>query len=335
MPMRHMLWRRCFHQSSRLFAPTIDIKNIVLKTKVDHPSISKAKAKSPKPLQSKHPKTVPTPDFSRLYKKYNKGYIEPTASDVNSVNHFFNIADIKYEWSAGQFIDVPGEKLREKYDEELKVRSADSTKKFPGKTYVPFELVNGLPEVAFLGKSNAGKSTLLNNLTTDLKRTSLDGFARASRWAGFTKTLNSFNVGNRFRIIDTPGYGFNSSNTQGILTMEYLKNRKELSRCFLLISAEQGFGEFDVQVIDFMKSNAIPFEIVFTKMDKVQNIKDFEKTLEADQEFLRSTMARLIFTNSSVTKTCKKRFGIDLLRLIILESCGLSPRLKPSRKRSV
>lgn len=332
--MHYLLLRRSFHRCSSWSSPAFDAKSIVLATKIDPQKVVKVRSEPSKSSHIRQPKKIPFQDFSALNKKYNSGYNLPTISDLNSVNHFFNIADIKYEWSASKLIDVPGEKLKEKYGEELKLRGAEQTKKFPGKTYVPFELVNGLPEVAFLGKSNAGKSTLLNNLTTDLKRTSLDGFARASRWAGFTKTLNSFNVGNRFRIVDTPGYGFNSSSEQGTLTMDYLKNRRELSRCFLLISAEQGFGEFDLQVIDFLKTNAIPFEIVFTKMDKVQNLQEFEKFVEDNKDFLKSTMARLIFTNSSITKTCKRRQGIDLLRLIIFESCGLSPRLKPSRKRA-
>lgn len=332
--MRNILIKRSFHQCSRLCALKIDAKNIVLTTKVNQQSSVKRRNTVLKSSQGNRSKSKCNIDFSGLYKKYNKGYEEPSASDINSVNHFFNTADIRYEWSAGKFIDVPGEKLKEKYSNQLNVQEGISTKKYPGKTYVPFELVNGLPEVAFLGKSNAGKSTLLNNLTTDLKRTGLDGFARASRRAGFTKTLNSFNVGNRLRIIDTPGYGFNSSSVQGTLTMDYLKNRRELRRTFLLISAEQGPGQFDLQVIDFMKSNAIPFEIIFTKMDKLQNVQHFEEMLQGNEDFLRSTMARLIFTNSSVTKTCLKRHGIDLLRYIVLESCGLSPRLKPSRKRS-
>lgn len=333
--MTHKLTRRCFHKGFIWQQPVFDVKNIVLATKVKTQSHVELKPKPSKPTKNKpiFDQSL-TVDFESLYRKFNHGFAYPTTSDLNLVNHFFNSADIKYEWSAGRFVEVPGEKLKEKYSHELQVKIGDSGKKFPGKTYVPFELVNGLPEVAFLGKSNAGKSTLLNSLTTSRQRCSLDDNARSSKWAGFTKTLNSFNVGNRLRIVDTPGYGFNSSRNQGDLTMKYLKERKELARTFLLISAEQGFGDFDLQVVDFMRENGIPFEIVFTKMDKITNIKRFERSIALNQKFLQSTMARLLFTNSSTSKTCKKRNGIDILRYVIFESCDLRPGLKPSRKRS-
>lgn len=326
--------KRSFHQSSVRRQSIGRIKNIVLATNSVARTPVELKSKPKRPIRhDKQANQSIYVDCGSLYKKYNEGFTEPSVADLNSINHFFNSADIKYEWSAGQFLDVPGERLKEKYSQELGAKIGSSGKKFPGKTYVPFELVNGLPEVAFLGKSNAGKSTLLNNLTTSQKRTSLDSIARSSRWAGFTKTLNSFNVGNRLRIVDTPGYGFNSSGGQGDLTMQYLKERKELAKTFLLISAEQGFGEYDLQIIEFMQGNGIPFEIVFTKMDKVKDIEKFEKSIELNNQFLQSTMARLLFTNSSTSKTCRKRYGVDILRYVIFESCGLKPTLKPSRKR--
>ncbi|QLQ80695.1 hypothetical protein HG537_0E00480 [Torulaspora globosa] len=331
--MNCKLVRRYLYQSSTRQSIS-SIKNIVLATNAEIPNVAELRSKSPKRIRHKtQSKPGPSVDFRGLYGKYNSGFTEPKVADLNSVNHFFNSADVKYEWSAGKFMDVPGESLKVQYSQELEARIGYSDKKFPGKTYVPFELVNGLPEVAFLGKSNAGKSTLLNSLTTSQKRISLESSARSSKWAGFTKTLNCFNLGNKLRIVDTPGYGFNSSIDQGDLTMQYLKERKELARTFLLISAEQGFAEHDLQIIDFMRDNAIPFEIVFTKMDKIKNIEAFEQSIQRDQRFLRSTMARIIFTNSSISKNCKKRYGIDILRYVIFESCGLRPGLKPSRKK--
>lgn len=331
--MNYKLLRRCFQRSSRRESIS-SIKNIVLATNAEIPNPAELISKSSRPVRRKtQSKPDPSVNFRGLYEKYNDGFTVPKVADLNSVNHFFNSADVKYEWSAGRFVDVPGESLKAKYSQELEARVGYSGKKFPGKTYVPFELVNGLPEVAFLGKSNAGKSTLLNNLTTSQRKISLESSARSSKWAGFTKTLNCFNVGNKLRIVDTPGYGFNSSIDQGDLTMQYLKERRELARTFLLISAEQGFAEHDLQIIDFMRDNAIPFEIVFTKMDKITNIEKFEQSIERDRRFLRSTMARIIFTNSSISKTCEKRYGIDILRYVIFESCGLKPGLRPSRKK--
>ena len=174
-----------------------------------------------------------------------------------------------------------GESSSETKSPSLDVAVPASNKKYNGKTDgIPFNLINGLPEVAFLGRCNAGKSTLLNNITTEIARNSLNEYAYASKRPGFTKTINCFNVGNRFRIIDTPGYGTKSTQEQGIVTMDYLKNRRELRRCFLLISANQGFNEFDGQMIDLLVQNGIPFEIIFTKMDTIKHVKQMEEIIE-------------------------------------------------------
>ncbi|CAR25734.1 ZYRO0A06886p [Zygosaccharomyces rouxii] len=319
------LWtKRWFSTTSSLTNRAADIGKIVLNTKVQQPFKSdggrkqRQVAKTKKPARDSNP-----PAWYTLNQKYSSLFSEPSATEINSVNHFFNSSDVRYEWSAAHFIDVPGERLKEKVSNE------SNGKKFQGKTYVPFELVNGLPEVAFLGKSNAGKSTLLNSLTTDLKQTSLGEYARASKRAGFTKTLNSFNIGNKFRIVDTPGYGYNSSAEQGNLTMEYVSQRQQLARCFLLISGEQGFNDMDLQIVEFLSSIGKPFEIVFTKMDKVKDLKGFQNMNLHELPGLPG----IIFTNSLISKTCPKRYGVDLLRRLIFQSCGLQIGTKPSRQR--
>lgn len=330
--------KRGLHGSTVFQLGAFDVKSIVLNTKIKPLRLDEISNDiSKKPTLSKARKTDAThiPSWFELNEFYNPNYVGPTAAELNSVNHFFNSADIRYEWSAANFMDIPGEKLKEQFGSHLDARSNKTGKKFPGKTGIPFELVNGLPEVAFLGKSNAGKSTLLNNLTTDLKKNSLNRFAKASKKAGFTKTLNSFNIGNRFRLIDTPGYGFNSSIEQGNVTMRYLKERKELARCFLLISGEQGFSELDLSIVNYMKEGAIPFEIVFTKIDKVKDTASFKEMLDAVGIKELPTLPQLIFTNSVASKSCTKRYGIDILRFVILQSCGLHARLRPSRKKTV
>ncbi|QLG72014.1 hypothetical protein HG535_0C03670 [Zygotorulaspora mrakii] len=318
---------------------TFNVKTIVQNTKVNElqlndtsKKITRKSLQAGKKLKKEASKI---PGWYEYNKVFNINYDEPTSSEINSSNHFFNSADTKYEWSVGNFTDIPGEKLRKKYEARTTNSSNEAglKKKYPGKTYVPFELVNGLPEVTFLGKSNVGKSTLLNNLTTDLKNSALNVFAKASKRAGFTKTLNSFNIGNRVRFIDTPGYGYRSSLEQGDLTTEYLLHRKELVRSFLLISGEQGIGELDKAIIDFMHQNGVPFEIVFTKMDKVDNLVKFRESIDESGLLNLPTLPRLIFTNAYTSKTCSKRYGVDLLRSIILQSCGLQSGLKSSRKK--
>ncbi|AQZ09264.1 YDR336W [Zygosaccharomyces parabailii] len=307
---------------------TIDVKKIILSTNYEqaNPTISPKNSRPAKPAsKTKKYTKKPTPVWYGLNEMYNASYAKPSASELNSLNRFFNSSKVQYEWSAAQFADVPGEKIKDKLNTD-----GTSNKKFHGKTYVPFELVNGLPEVAFLGKSNAGKSTLLNSLTTDLKQTELGEYAKASKRAGFTKTLNSFNVGKKLRIVDTPGYGFNSSVEQGDLTMQYVQQRQQLVRCFLLISGEQNIGEMDYQVIEFLSRQGIPFEIVFTKMDKVTN---FEKFILSTRDMKLSNLPGLpgiIFTNSVTGKNCPKRYGIDLLRHLIFQCCGLGQDSIPS-----
>lgn len=324
--------RRCLSNSRLLSNRVVNAKKIALSVKKQDSS-SKKVSKNSKPIGtgSKQKQSIKdfTPAWYSLNKRYNASYAEPSVSEINCVNRFFNLSNVVYEWSAAQFIDVPGEKIKSKLNTD-----GLGSKKFRGKTYVPFEFVNGLPEVAFLGKSNAGKSTLLNSLTTDLKRTELGEYAKASRRAGFTKTLNCFNIGNKLRIVDTPGYGFNSSAAQGDLTMQYIQERQQLVRCFLLISGEQGIGDMDYRIIELMSSRGVPFEIVFTKMDKVTNLKKSLLWMKEVNLHNLPGLPAIIFSNSMTSKTCPKRYGIDLLRHLIFQCCSLGPGTKPSSKRN-
>lgn len=287
--------------------------------------------------------------ITALHEKYNSDYKRPSKSDLSSVNHFFNSARVRYEWSASTFLDIPGERLKQEAEKNVLTQASheveigptsDDTKgdkrikKRFGKTDgIPFELLNGLPEVAFLGRCNAGKSTLLNNITTQFSRVKLNEYAKASKKAGFTKTVNCFNIGGRFRIIDTPGYGGKSTQEQGDVTMRYLRERQELKRCFLLVSAEQGFATTDSQVVDFLTKFGIPFEVIFTKMDKIKDVSQLENVIEDSGVLELPTLPQMIFLNSETNKRCPKRYGIDALRSLILESCGLEPNVKPSKTR--
>lgn len=257
------------------------------------------------------------PKWLDLYKKHN--YIEYTTSDLNYVNNFFNSTDVRFEWSS-----VSQEEYENPDGTVLELEDSTLTNHMKK---VSKERI--LPEVVFLGSSNVGKSTLLNSLVTNFQRSSLENIARASRRAGYTKSLNFFNIGNRFRLVDTPGYGYNSTTKQGNLTMMYIKNRKQLMKCYLLISSEKGFGSNDFGIIDDMQENGIPFEIVFTKMDKLKNIEGFEKQIEGYKLDNVNKLPQFYFTNSETSKKIHKRFGLDILRLSIIQSCGLSIGLKP------
>lgn len=273
----------------------------------------------------KRKKSLTAPQWVKLNVEYNSSYGTPLPKDMAKANEFFNRAKVEFEWGVVSFDSIPSEIVKEKF----KVRddgnqiSKNSTKKFAGKTNIPFKLINGLPEITFLGRSNAGKSSILNNLLTQLGCRKLTEEARMSSRPGFTKTLNCFNIGNKFRLIDTPGYGFGSKFDQGSLTMKYIENREELVRCFVLIPANQGFTNLDLQILNYLKDIGKPFEVVFTKMDKVKDIEILKKQIKDSGIIDYPTLPKLLFTNSMTSKSCPKRYGITELRHTIMQSCNM------------
>lgn len=274
---------------------------------------------------SKRKRNLTPPQWVDFNVKYNNGYDSPLPKQMTKANEFFNKARVEFEWGVVSFDSIPSEIVRDKFNERAKQNpvSSNPTKKYPGKTGIPFKLINGLPEITFLGRSNAGKSTILNNLLTQLGCSKLTEEARMSSRPGFTKTLNCFNIGNKFRLIDTPGYGFGSKFNQGSLTMKYIENRKELVRCFVLIPANQGLTSLDIQILNYLKDIGKPFEVVFTKMDKVKNFEVLKTQIEDSGIMNFPTLPKLLFTNSVISRNCPKRYGITELRHTILQSCNM------------
>lgn len=124
-----------------------------------------------------------------------------------------------------------------------------------------------LPEVGFAGRSNVGKSSLLNALTG---RRSL---ARISNTPGRTRQLNFFELGGRLMLVDLPGYGYAKAPKTEIrrwtrLTRDYLRGRPSLRRVCLLIDARRGVGEGDLQVMHELDAAAVSYQLVLTKTDK-------------------------------------------------------------------
>lgn len=138
-----------------------------------------------------------------------------------------------------------------------------------------------LPEVAFMGKSNVGKSSLLNAvLYSKGKDNSNKEFARVADHPGYTKFLNFYTLATQLRIIDMPGYGYGSKNYQGELITHYLQYQPTLKRVYLLIPGNIAqFDDLDRQVIDLLNRYGISWQLVFTKMDKlIQNPIKLQKT---------------------------------------------------------
>ena len=125
-----------------------------------------------------------------------------------------------------------------------------------------------LPEFAFIGRSNVGKSSLLNLLAGE------QGLARVSPTPGFTKLINIFTMNKTWRLVDLPGYGFAAGARQDSsrfnkAVVNYLEHRANLCRVFALIESGLAPQAIDLEFVEWLAGNEVPFVLVFTKTDKV------------------------------------------------------------------
>ncbi|HEX2763097.1 MAG TPA: ribosome biogenesis GTP-binding protein YihA/YsxC [Allosphingosinicella sp.] len=141
-------------------------------------------------------------------------------------------------------------------------------KSAPGLQFLPEPVV---PEIAFAGRSNVGKSSLLNKLTNR------NGLARTSNTPGRTQELNFFDVGAPpvFRLVDMPGYGFakapkDMARKWRHLANDYLRGRQVLKRALLLVDCRHGLKEIDLDVMKMLDVAAVSYHLVLTKADKVK-----------------------------------------------------------------
>jgi GTP-binding protein len=137
---------------------------------------------------------------------------------------------------------------------------------------------DGKTEIAFVGRSNAGKSSLVNALTG---RKSL---ARVSQTPGATRQINFFNLADRLMLVDLPGYGFakrskTEANAWQEMIYAYLQRRSRLRRVALLVDARRGPMDSDIQVMDLLDRAAVSYGLVLTKADEVP-ARDREAALE-------------------------------------------------------
>ena len=173
----------------------------------------------------------------------------------------------------------------------------------------------GLPEYAFIGRSNVGKSSLINMLTNN------KSLAKTSVRPGKTQLINHFIINKQWYLVDLPGYGYarisKSARAQWQkMTNDYLLQRETLMNTFVLIDSRLTPQQIDLDFISFLGQNGIPLSIVFTKADKQNqretalNVNAFKKTLSNEWEELPP-----IFITSSVSGTGRSKI-LDYIELI-------------------
>jgi GTP-binding protein len=173
-----------------------------------------------------------------------------------------------------------------------------------------------LPEVAFAGRSNVGKSTLINAVAGRLH------LARASNSPGRTREVNFFVADGKLRLVDLPGYGFARASRGDVkkfqnLGRDYLRGRPNLKRAYLLIDARHGLKDVDTEALDAFDIAAVSYQIILTKADKLK-VSEVEavtaKTLAAIAK-RPAAFPRVLVTSS------EKGAGIPELRAEIAHAC--------------
>jgi GTP-binding protein len=175
-----------------------------------------------------------------------------------------------------------------------------------------------LPEVAFAGRSNVGKSTLINAVAGRLH------LARASNSPGRTREVNFFVADGKLRLVDLPGYGFARASRGEVrkfqnLGRDYLRGRPNLKRAYLLIDARHGLKEVDAEALDAFDVAAVSYQIVLTKADKLKPSEVAAVTARTLAAIAKRPAAfpRVLATSA------EKGTGIPELRAEIVAACAI------------
>lgn len=182
----------------------------------------------------------------------------------------------------------------------MDINAAEFTCSYPNVSACP---KGGPPEFAFIGRSNVGKSSLINMLT------GRKGLAKVSGTPGKTRLINFFLINNTWNLVDLPGYGFAKISKKGQQQLSnmisgYLLQREQLALAFVLVDTNITPTKIDVEFINGLGENGIPFAILFTKSDRIGKVT-LEKHVGMFMEELSKTWETLPphFITSSIYRT--------------------------------
>lgn len=170
-----------------------------------------------------------------------------------------------------------------------------------------------LPEVAFIGRSNVGKSSLINAVTNRNK------LARTSQTPGCTRQINFFNLGEHIYLVDLPGYGYarrdkKEKSRWKDLIYYYLTGRQQLKRAFLLIDSRHPMKPDDINTMNYLDDAAVSYQVVLTKVDKSKET-ELDKSIKIVQSEIKKHAA--CHPEFLITSSMKKD-GIEELREVIV-----------------
>ena len=175
-----------------------------------------------------------------------------------------------------------------------------------------------LPEVAFAGRSNVGKSSLINGLV------GMHKLARASNEPGRTREVNFFDLDGKMRLVDLPGYGWAKASKGEVkrfqnLGRDYLRGRVTLKRVYLLIDSRHGLKKVDDEALDALDEAAVSYQIVLTKADKLKK----GEAEEMGEKTLKAVSKRPAAYPFVAVTSAEKGHGIPELRAEIMRTTGV------------
>ena len=208
----------------------------------------------------------------------------------------------------------------------MKIKKAELTAVAVRENQYPAE---DMPEIAFAGRSNVGKSSLFNTLVNRRN------FARVSGSPGKTRTINFFEINGEFRIVDLPGYGYakvskSQSKEWGPMMENYLENRSNLLKVVQLVDARHAPSAQDVQMYDYLRYHGLDGIVVATKADKVSR-NELNKNISIIKKTLKLGADDIIVPVSSLKKTGVEAL-LDVIEVIISGSTAAASEESPAEE---